>query len=98
MTEELKFEDFMLTTVDNPFNPFVQFDEWFALDLQLGHNTCGLLARLTHTSDGLSDRDQELDVQSAMRDLIRLNPLGVYKLVKNPSAQTHAPEPSEAPV
>ena len=36
----------MLTTVDNPFDPFDNFDEWYKIDMQFGYNTCGLLARI----------------------------------------------------
>lgn len=36
----------MLTTIDNPYDPFVQWDEWYAMDHQLGHNTCEFLARV----------------------------------------------------
>ena len=37
-------KDSMLTTFDNPFNPFTEFDRWWKEDLLLGHNCCGLLA------------------------------------------------------
>lgn len=40
-----------LTTVDNPFNPFTQFDDWYAYDLAMGYDTCGRIARLAPTSD-----------------------------------------------
>ena len=43
--------DYMLTTVDNPFNPFTEFDSWLAYDEQSGYNTNGLLARLTLDSN-----------------------------------------------
>ena len=41
----------MLTTIDNPFNPFDQFDEWFAYDVSKGYHTCSYLARIAKTSD-----------------------------------------------
>ena len=50
----------MLTTKDNPFDPFDQFDSWFMYDTQNGYNTCGLIARIAHTSNALSDAENFL--------------------------------------
>ena len=33
----------MLTTIDNPYNPFKDWDSWFAYDLQKGYRTCQIL-------------------------------------------------------
>ena len=70
----------MLTTVDNPFNPFVQFDEWLMYDIQQGYNSCGLLARLTVSSSELSEEDQEDDTDDAIRRILQMFPL-LYRLV-----------------
>ena len=32
----------MLTTTDNPYNPFTQFDQWYDYDLLAHHNSCGM--------------------------------------------------------
>lgn len=72
---------YMLTTTDNPFNPFRQFDEWYAFDEAMGYHTCGLLARFTITSDELSDSDQELSVQQAIDEIIQDNFTGIHKKV-----------------
>lgn len=71
----------MLTTIDNPFNPFTQFDEWFAFDESKGYHTCGYLARITKASDELSQIDEDLAIESAIDEIIRLNILGIYKKV-----------------
>jgi hypothetical protein len=73
--------EYMLTTVDNPFDPFTQWDEWFAWDLNAGYNTSGFLARIARSSDELSDADQHLAVQQAIDEIVRENVLGVYKKV-----------------
>ena len=31
--------EYMLTTIDNPFNPFTNFDDWYAFDTSKGYNT-----------------------------------------------------------
>lgn len=73
---------YMLTTTDNPFSPFTQFDEWYTYDEAHGYHTCGLLARFTITSDALSEADQELSIQQAIDDIIRENFTGVHKKVE----------------
>jgi len=74
-------DTYMLTTTDNPFNPFVEFDKWLSFDAQKGYNTCGLLARLTITSNELSETDQELAIYEAMDKIVKENYYGVHKKV-----------------
>ena len=45
----------MLTTIDNPFDPFEQFDSWFLFDVEKGYNSCDYLGRIAKTSEQLSD-------------------------------------------
>lgn len=40
----------MLTTVDNPFDPFEQFTSWFMFDEEKGYHTCSYLGRIARTS------------------------------------------------
>lgn len=74
--------EYMLTTVDNPFDPFTQWDEWFAWDMNAGYHTPGLLARITRTSHDLSEGDEYMAVQDAIDEIVRENVLGVLKKVK----------------
>jgi hypothetical protein len=74
-------EVFMLTTVDNPFNPFTEWAEWFAYDEKLGYHTCALLARVTATSDELSDVDQDQTVQQAIDEVVQYNVSGMHRKV-----------------
>jgi hypothetical protein len=67
----------MLSTSDNPFDPFTESDEWFNWDMVQGYNTPGLLARVLVTSDQLSDADQEADRERAIDRLVDLNPNGM---------------------
>lgn len=71
----------MLTTIDNPYNPFTQFDEWYAFDTSKGYNTCSYLARIANTSDELSQQDEDVAIESAIDEIIKLNVLGIYKKV-----------------
>lgn len=71
-------EDAMLTTLDNPYNPFTQWKEWYSFDVQKGYNTCAYLARIAKTSDELSDMDNELAIDEAMNEIVRFNLTGNY--------------------
>ena len=75
--------DSMLTTTDNPYNPFTHFDEWYAYDLSKGYDTCGYLARIAKTSDDLSDLDEEQAIDYATDEIINLNINGLYTRVFN---------------
>jgi hypothetical protein len=71
----------MLTTTDNPFDPFTQFDEWYAFDTSKGYHTCSYLARIARTSDELSQEDEDIAIESAIDEIVTLNVFGVYKKV-----------------
>ena len=75
-------DDAFLTTLDNPFNPFEQFDQWYAFDTQKGYNTCNYLARIAKSSDELSDADEDRIVEEAIDEIVKFNVLGIYKKVK----------------
>lgn len=74
-------DEHMLTTIDNPYNPFTQFDAWYVYDTDKGYNTCALLARITKSSDELSDYDQALAIELAMHEIIKENVTGLFKLI-----------------
>ena len=68
----------MLTTVDNPFNPFTQFDEWKQFDEEKGYNSCELLARHVYTSNELSDSDNEAAIEDGINEVVSNDPFGRY--------------------
>lgn len=71
-------DDYMLTTTDNPFNPFQQFREWYAWDISHGYNTLGYLARIAVTSDDLSEADYSRIIDDAIAEIIAENVYGVH--------------------
>ena len=73
----------MLTTIDNPFNPFTHFDEWHAYDMNMGYHTMAYLARVVVTSDELSDADQSRAIEDGIDEIVKENILGVYRKVSN---------------
>lgn len=71
----------MLTTIDNPFNPWTQFDEWYAFDVDKNYNTCSYLARICETSSELSEEQQNQAIEQAIDEIIEINVLGIYTRV-----------------
>jgi hypothetical protein len=81
MTDINNPTEYMLTTVDNPFDPFTQFDEWLAWDTNSGYNTTALLGRVAIVSDSLSEPDQALAIQVAIDEIVSENVSGMYRKV-----------------
>lgn len=82
--------DSMLTTIDNPFDPFTEYDDWLAFDLRLGYNTNQYLARIVITSDDLSEEDQSAAIESAIDEIVELNIRGIYRKVTRDHADAES--------
>lgn len=80
--------EYMLTTYDNPFDPFTRFQEWLAYDNAMGYNTSAFLDRVAYQSDDLSEPDQELVIQNAIDEIVRENVLGMWRKVSRNSVET----------
>lgn len=76
----------MLTTVDNPYNPFTHFDEWNVFDQAAGYHTLSFLARIVVTSDDLSEADQHQAIELAIDEIVRENVSGVHRKVARDQA------------
>lgn len=72
-----------LTTVDNPYDPFAQFNEWYAFDESHGYCSSEYLARILKTSQLLGQEDQDRLTEAVIDEIVRINPLGIYKKVTN---------------
>ena len=72
----------MLTTFDNPYYPFTQFNEWFAYDIEKGYYSCSRLARIAVISDDMSEKEVNQEVERAIDDIIKYDFLNIYKKVK----------------
>lgn len=70
--------EYALTTIDNPYNPFTHYEQWLSYDVAHGYNTCGYLARIAKTSDDLSDVDESIAIDNAIDEIIRLDLTGNY--------------------
>jgi len=70
--------DHMLTTIDNPYNPFKQEDEWRAYDWTHGYHTDQYLAAFCHTSMDISKENYDAEVERAIDEAIEKSPLGIH--------------------
>ena len=67
-----------ITTIDNPFDPFNEFDSWFAFDTEKGYYTSSKLGRLTHLSDDMTEKEESEEIERAINRLIEIDPLDIY--------------------
>ena len=77
-----------LTTFDNPFDPIDQFDSWFLYDIEKGYNTCERLARFANTSDQLTEKENNEEIERAIDEIVAIDFLNVYKKVKKETVET----------
>lgn len=70
-----------LTTFDNPYDPFTEFDSWFQFDTDKGYNSCGYLDRIAKTSDQLSEAENEAEIERAIDEIIKYDFQNIYKKV-----------------
>lgn len=77
--------NFMLTTSDNPFNPFTQFNEWKSFDEQMLYFSCQYLGRIAKLSPEMSAIEEEKEIERAIDEIVQLNVLGIYQKAREPS-------------
>nr|DAY91645.1 MAG TPA: hypothetical protein [Caudoviricetes sp.] len=82
----------MLTTIDNPFDPFEQFTSWFLFDTEKGYNSCAYLARIARTSDQLSDEENNREIERAIDEIIKYDFMNVYKKIKKKKEDSFSSE------
>lgn len=68
----------MLSTIDNPFNPFDDFDQWYNFDVLHGYNCCRYLAKVSFTSDELPESLNQLEIERAIDEIVEFNVNGMF--------------------
>lgn len=71
-------EHHMLSTSDNPYNPWTAFEEWRSWDEAQGYHSLSLLARIARSSDELSDQLQSDAMEDAINEIVTENVSGVH--------------------
>lgn len=71
----------MLTTFDNPYNPFTQFKKWLLFDTEKGYNSCAYLARIARTSDEFTEEENNQEIERAIDEIIKYDFMNIYKKI-----------------
>ena len=71
----------MLTTFDNPYDPFDEFVPWFLFDVEKGYYTCSKLARIARSSSDFSTIEEKEETERAIDEIIDHDFLNIYKKV-----------------
>lgn len=63
--------DLWITTEDNPFSPFTQYERWLEYDVKCKHMTCDRVAKRAYLSDAnLTEYENDRLVMMAMEDVV----------------------------
>lgn len=77
----------MLSTIDNPFNPFEDFDSWFLFDVEKGYNSCSYLARIAKTSNEFTEEEEAEEIERAIDEIIQYDFMNLYIKVKQEDSE-----------
>ena len=73
----------MLTTYDNPYNPFTQWDDWYKWDTDNHYYTPELLARYINDEDAMDDIERAQLEARAINTILDDGPIhNVWTIVK----------------
>ena len=72
-----------ITTSDNPYDVFDEWEEWYAFDERHGYHTCSYLARSAYVSESLSDEENDRNVEEGIDNIIRFTPIAWFGETKD---------------
>ena len=84
----------ILSTTDNPWNPWTHPDEWEVFDRDHRYHTQELVSRVVVFPYGASDRDQDLAIETAIQEIMA--ELGEIPNTDGEPFYKLVPEPTEA--
>jgi hypothetical protein len=67
-----------ISTTDNPYDPFDDFEEWYAYDERHGYHTCAYLDRSCVTSESLSEEENLKNIEDGIDSIILFTPIAGY--------------------
>lgn len=70
-----------LTTIDNPFDVFEEFNQWFLFDIEKGYNSCSYLDRIAKTTDDMTEQEENAEIERAIDEIIKYDFMNIYKKV-----------------
>lgn len=72
---------FMLTTFDNPYNPFEEFIDWYMFDCEKGHNCSGYLDRIAKINNDMTENEKNIEIERAIDEIIKYDFQNIYRKV-----------------
>ena len=78
----------MLTTIDNPYDPFEQFAAWFMFDTEKGYNSHGRLMRIANISDDMTQKEENEEIERAIDEIIKYDFTNTYKKAVKKASET----------
>lgn len=70
--------EYAITTLDNPYNPFTDFDKWFVFDVLHNYNSCALLGRIAKTSEQFTQEENNEEISQAIDTIIKHDLQNIY--------------------
>ena len=81
--EDETIEECMLSTIDNEWNPFDNFGEWYTRDEELARqqnrrSASGYMAIIASVAEDVSDREYNQVISDAIDEILALNLSGTF--------------------
>lgn len=77
----------LITTVDNPIDPFEDFKGWWNEDHRRGYNSWEKVARFCSQSQSMTKEEELEDIERAIDEVIRYDFTGLYRKVDRQRAK-----------
>lgn len=71
----------MLSTIDNPFNPFEDYSSWLMFDKEKGYDSAERLMRIAKLTDDMTQKEENEEIERAIDEIIKYDFLNVYTKV-----------------
>ena len=68
----------MLSTIDNPFNPFEDYSSWLMFDKEKGYDSAERLMRIAKITDDMTQKEENEEIERAIDEIIKYDILNVY--------------------
>ena len=68
----------MLSTIDNPFNPFEDYFSWLMFDKEKGYDSAERLMRIAKLTDDMTQKEENEEIERAIDEIIKYDMLNVY--------------------
>ena len=78
MSDEVNSNVCMLSTIDNPYNPFENFELWLMFDMEKGYNSYSRLARIANFTDDMTQKEIDEETERAIDEIIKYDFLDLF--------------------